>query len=424
MADFRAFAVSGLLPICMAETDAELAAISEPVSPFSPPPTPGDIEKGENPAPDSEGSLQPSDPNALPETPGEQGAEGAEGQEGAAADTESDEQNEQPQDEAADAEDTSTEEAVPTEEVPQYTEETQVPEPPLTEPPEPEGLGFVPALLIGALAGCLVGAGICWIISRLRGKGRASKNGRNKLQVVTLQVVGARENQQDSLAATDPELYSEQGVLLCVADGMGGLRNGGMVSRTAVSTVMSKFAVLDKTDPERMIAALVQSATSAVNMVLSPDYGSGGTTLLIGFVKDGLFYYAAVGDSRICLYRDGKLIHLNRPHVFEDELLLRYINGEISYDSARNYEKRGALTSYLGMGKLKYADIPAYHIPIRSGDRFVLMSDGIFNTLSDEEIAGIIGGRSDNVPAMLNREIEKKHTRFQDNYSAVVLAVD
>ena len=42
----------------------------------------------------------------------------------------------------------------------------------------------------------------------------------------------------------------------------------------------------------------------------------------------------------------------------------------------------------------------------------------------DDRIAGIIGGRSDNVPAMLNREIEKKHTRFQDNYSAVVLAVD
>ena len=421
MADFSEFTVSGLLPICMAETGADSPAVSEPDPPFLPPPKPGEIGEEENPNPDSEGSLQPSDPNAPQPVEGE---DGEDGQEGAPADTGSDEQDEESQGEVSGDEETSTEEAVPTEELPELTEETQTPEPLPVEPPEPAGLGFVPGLLIGALAGCLLGAGIAWLVSKLRGKGRTSKKGADKMQVVTLQGVGARENQQDSLAASDPELYAEQGVLLCVADGMGGLRNGGMVSRTAVSTVMSKFAVLDKKDPDRMIAALVQSATSAVNMVLSPDYGSGGTTLLLGYAKDGVFYFAAVGDSRICLYRDGKLIHLNRPHVFEDELLLRYINGEISYDSARKYEKRGALTSYLGMGKLKYADVPAYHFPIQSGDRFILMSDGIFNTLSDEEIAEIVGGPCKSVPAMLNREIEKKHTRFQDNYSAVVLAVD
>ncbi len=421
MDDFREFAVSGLFPICVAETDADLTAASESIPPFFPSPTPGDIGGEDDSDRDSEGSVLPSDPNTPQDV---QGGEEEDGQEGTAAESENADQNEAAEGEASDDEEVLTEEAAPTDQVPEYTEITQTPEPLPVEPPEANELGFVPGLLIGALAGCIVGAGIGWLVSRLRKKGGASKKGKDKVQVVTLQGVGARENQQDSLAASDPERYSEQGVLLCVADGMGGLRNGGMISRTAVTTVMSKFAALDKTDPERMLAALVQSATSAVNMVLSPDYGSGGTTLVIGYAKDGVFYYAAVGDSRICLCRDGKLIHLNRPHVFEDELLLRYINGEISYDSARNYEKRGALTSYLGMGKLKYADIPAYHIPIRAGDRIVLMSDGVFNTLSDEEIAGIVEGPCKSAPAMLNREIEKKHTRFQDNYSVVILAVD
>ena len=415
MVEFLTFAQYGLAPICMAETGGD-----QTDNEATPPPYPTDPSygrggrDGNHPAP-SEGNIQPQDPQAPQEgVEGDVSDENTEGE----ADT-------QPEEAVEDDSETGDAESILNEPYPELVTETQQPEPIPPEPTEPDGPGFLPGLLIGALAGVLMGAGVAWLLSSVRrAKKHTDKAGKGTLQVVTLQGVGARENQQDSLAASDPNLYAEQGVLLCVADGMGGLKNGGMVSRTAVSTVMSKFATLDKTDPDRMIAALVQSATSAVNMVLSPDYGSGGTTLLLGYVKDGLFSYAAVGDSRICLYRDEKLIHLNRPHVFEDELLLRYINGEISYDSARTYEKRGALTSYLGMGKLKYADIPSYHIPIRSGDRFILMSDGIFNTLSDEEIAAVIQNSPRSIPAMLNKEIERKHTRFQDNYSAVVLAVD
>ena len=173
-----------------------------------------------------------------------------------------------------------------------------------------------------------------------------------------------------------------------------------------------------------MVAAMVQNATIAVNRLLSPNFGSGGTTLLIGYAREGKFYCASVGDSRICLVREGKLIHLNRPHVLEDELILHYVNGEISYDDARNYQKKGGLTSYLGMGALKYVDFPLYHSSILKGDRFVLMSDGVFGTLSDEELVKVFSRKPKSISAALNKEIEKKQKRFQDNYSAAVIVVE
>ena len=288
---------------------------------------------------------------------------------------------------------------------------------------EPPFSTHVPWILLGILAGCIIGAAAGgFLVNRLK-RGGITKTAKS-LKVVTLQGLGTRESQQDSLAATEPELYAKQGTLLCVADGMGGLQNGSAVSRTAVQAVISTFNTIEKSDPERMVAAMVQNATIAVNRLLSPNFASGGTTLLIGYAREGKFYCASVGDSRICLVRQGKLIHLNRPHVLEDELILRYVNGEVSYDDARNYQKKGGLTSYLGMGSLKYVDFPLYHASILKGDRFVLMSDGVFNTLLDEELVRIFSKKPKNISSALNQEIQKKQKRFQDNYSAAVIVAE
>lgn len=274
------------------------------------------------------------------------------------------------------------------------------------------------SILIAALIGCLGGILLSKAYRRLSGSGIFQIR---RMQVVTLQGLGARENQQDCLAATDPKLYREQGVLLCLADGMGGLRDGSLISHTAVSAVTSKFPTIDKNDPFHTVAGLVQSANSAVNMMVSPNYGTGGTTLLIGYVKDGRFYFASVGDSRICLYREGKLTRLTRPHTLGEELLVHHVNGDISYEQVKSYEKNGALTSYLGMGKLKYVDIPQYSMEIHQKDRFILMSDGIFNALSDEEIADVVRRNPRAISKTMNKKIEEKGVRFQDNYSAVIL---
>ena len=282
---------------------------------------------------------------------------------------------------------------------------------------------FVHWILAAAVLGCLFGILLSQLVSVVKRK-RTEETDVDSVKVVTVQGLGAREDQQDSVLVTDPELYKEQGVLICVADGMGGLKNGAMISRTAVTAANNKFNAIEKTDPDRMLAAILQSTVAAVNMIISPDYGAGGTTLLLGYAAHDRFFFTTVGDSRICLCRNGELYHLNRPHVFEDELLLRYFNGEISYDNARGYEKRGALTSYLGMGPLKYVDFPTHHLRLQKGDRIILMSDGVFGTLTDEELVEVLSLKTKAITKVLSQEIETKQKRFQDNYSAAILIVE
>ena len=278
--------------------------------------------------------------------------------------------------------------------------------------------GFVGGLLIGACAGAILCALIKKLISGIKKSGKGLH-----MEGVVIQGLGGRETQQDTIYLSDTKQYPKQGLLMVVADGMGGLQNGGFLSRAAASAAASTFAKTPKSDPERLVITMVQNATNAVNVLLTPNYGAGGTTLIVAMIYMGTLYFASVGDSRLCLYRDGELIRLNRTHVFEEELLLRSINGDMSYDAARTYEKKGALTSYLGMGPLKYFDFPMYHIPLKKGDKVIAMSDGIFNTLTDEEIGATISKKTEVAAEELKKKVEKKQQRYQDNYSAVLVAV-
>ena len=240
--------------------------------------------------------------------------------------------------------------------------------------------------------------------------------------LTTVQGLGARDNQQDSWVATDPNLYGTQGVLMCVADGMGGLENGEAVSKAAAAAVVNRFNASDKSDPQRLLVSLIQDANAAVNRLIAPNYTSSGTTLVIGYACRGRFYYASVGDSRICMYRDGELLRLNRPHVFAEELLIQHVNGGLSYEDAVGFTRKGALTSYLGMGQLKYLDIPQTPITIHEGDSFVVMSDGVFNTLNDGELEGILAHGAGELSELIRGEIERKKNPYQDNYSALVIS--
>lgn len=276
----------------------------------------------------------------------------------------------------------------------------------------------------GLVAGALVGAAVCLGISRLIGKRKeAMKNKATNLRAVAVQGVGARGDQQDALFMTDASYYEKSGILLCVADGMGGLSNGAAMSRAAISAVEEAFPALAEQDPERLVLSLVKAAHDGVTKAIAPNFRSGGTTLLLGYIRKGEFYYASVGDSRICLMRDDKLLHLNRQHVFEDELIRNFVNGEMSYESAREFQQKGALTSYLGMGPLKYVDFLDCHLTLKKGDRVILMSDGVFNTLSDKEIVAILQRRTDVITGDLAAAIEKKHNPYQDNFSAIVVTV-
>ena len=232
---------------------------------------------------------------------------------------------------------------------------------------------------------------------------------------------GARSSQQDCFSVTPEDLMPTHGLLAVVADGMGGLADGDKVSQAAVSAMVNGFFLLQG-EPDQVLLTLLEQANNEVNRLLGPDgYSRGGSTLVAGLVRNGFFHYISVGDSRICLYRDGALYQLNREHVFRRELELRAVNQEEALSAAAVHPKAAGLTSYLGMGRLKYVDVPDQPLAVRPGDKFVLMSDGVYNALSQAELTACLAGTPEQAAVELEETIRAKKYSNQDNYTAVIL---
>lgn len=237
-----------------------------------------------------------------------------------------------------------------------------------------------------------------------------------------LHALGGRKNQQDSFSVSEEELIPSHGLLAVVADGMGGLADGDQMSQCAITAMMETFYRLQG-DPARILLMLVESATQAVNAKLGvSNYSESGSTLVAGLIQNGEFHYVSVGDSRICLFRDGYLYTLNREHVFRHELEIRAINHDSTWETADTHPKAVGLTSFLGMGALKYVDIPSEAVVIRPGDKFILMSDGVYNSVEKGEMAELLKRPAAEAADGLGALIEEKHISGQDNYTAIIIA--
>ena len=290
----------------------------------------------------------------------------------------------------------------------------------------------VPAWSIVAmviLAVVAVGLAVAVILLLKRKPAKAQKRAPEKLQeqpvssgpkVAALHNIGRRSGQQDSFDVVP----CAGGLLAVVADGMGGLSDGDKVSKKIVSTFHEDAA---RVRPGQSIDALYQMlahANQEVNRMLGTALqGKCGSTLLAVLMEKDRMQWTAVGDSRIYLYRGGSLIQVNREHTYKIDLLERAVNGEMSFADLRKDAQLTRLCSYMGMGRIKHVDGSLHTVRLLPGDRILLMSDGVFNTLSEEEIAGVLS-RFDDVEqaaAVLEKKVLEKNSPTQDNFTCVIL---
>lgn len=245
----------------------------------------------------------------------------------------------------------------------------------------------------------------------------------DQLTIGKLHEQGAREEQQDCFAVSDEALMSTHGLLAVVADGMGGLSDGDKVSAAAVQAVLDEFTMRPSTgEPEQVLWSLARKAVQAVNRLLGPEgLRKSGSTLVMGLVRDGAFSFLSIGDSRICLYRHGILTQLNREHVYQNDLALRAVNGELSMSEVFSDPQGSGLTSFLGMGKLNQADLPAAPFRLLPDDKLLLMSDGVYNALSDQELTQALQEEPEQAAQAIQAAIQAKNYANQDNYTAVIL---
>ena len=275
------------------------------------------------------------------------------------------------------------------------------------------------AILISAiLTACCIG-----LIKKARNSKSSSGALPTKISYGQLQNIGKRANQQDSMAVSE----IGGGLLAVVADGMGGLKNGELVSQRIVQTLLAEAKRLRTDQLQGNMMPLVSRANDEVNRLLGPNglYRSGST--MVAAVADlKQLSWVSVGDSRIYLYRAGKLLQLNREHNYEADLLIQAVNHQISFQEAWNHPKKTSVSSFLGMGNLKYVDEMQKPIRTIKGDRFLLCSDGVYNALNDQQIESILAENRtpDQAAQKLEEAVLCAGNAHQDNFSAAILCYE
>ncbi len=244
------------------------------------------------------------------------------------------------------------------------------------------------------------------------------------VQIGKLHEQGERSGQQDCFGVSDESLLKTHGLLAVVADGMGGLSDGDKISTAAVESVLDNFLLYQgKCTIEQQLLMLAQNAVESVNGLLGQNsFGKSGSTLVMGILRDSVFSFLSIGDSRIYLYRHGILMQLNREHVYRNKLALDAVNKEIALSDVYSDSRGSGLTSFLGMGTLQLIDFPAEPIRLISGDVLLLMSDGVYNALDKEELAACLKGEPEDAAEQLRNAIQEKGYVNQDNYTAVIIA--
>lgn len=196
-----------------------------------------------------------------------------------------------------------------------------------------------------------------------------------------------RERNQDVWAA-----YPEIGLFI-LADGMGGHAAGEVASSEAVEYL--KFLV-DDWQPSCSISSddakiFFKDAFVKVNSLIfkkglsSARLKGMGTTLISFFFLKNSVVVSHVGDSRAYRKRDGVIERLTEDHSLVGELLSL---GAIKEEEANSFPYKHILTRAIGTN----AGVePCVHVfDVEQKDLFLLCSDGLTNSMIDDEITTLL----------------------------------
>ena len=246
----------------------------------------------------------------------------------------------------------------------------------------------------------------------------SSKKDVPKLAIANAQNVGQRKRQEDSFAT----IRDEEQVLAVVADGMGGFHSGKEASELITKNFIEQFC---RTYDINSVNQFLINTLHDSNQKLQERIGTEkiGTTLIAAMIENDLLHWTAVGDSHLYLYRNQQLSQLNTDHIFAKKLQKSYRAGEISRYKMLNHPQRERLISYVGQENLAEIDYSIDPRELKAGDKVVLCTDGVYNTLSELEFSQLLEQQRDiqEIAEEIIAKVLSKEEPKQDNATIIIL---
>jgi len=192
--------------------------------------------------------------------------------------------------------------------------------------------------------------------------------------------IGGRIENQDFYGSGQTKF----GELLVVCDGMGGHNGGRYAAEKAVQVIIEEVSKSNEINPEKALQGAIIKANSAIwqESNINSNLRGMGTTVVALLITPEKAICCHVGDSRMYQLRKGKIIHQTSDHsqVFD---LVRL--GRITEDQARLSEKSNVITRSLGTKLTLNVEI-TNNLSNKTGDRFLLCTDGIWSMIPENQM--------------------------------------
>lgn len=175
------------------------------------------------------------------------------------------------------------------------------------------------------------------------------------------------------IATPGPEALARRGLLLAVADGVSADGRAGAASGAAVRTLLEDFyATPEYWSDARGLDTVMRAANDWIaGENRSGSYGEGAVcTLSSLLLQERGWSVAHVGDSRVYRWHHRRLVPITRDHTWPRRDMRHVLRRAVGLDT------------HLVMDYAEGALDP--------GDAFLLVTDGVWEVLGEEEIARLL----------------------------------
>jgi len=202
--------------------------------------------------------------------------------------------------------------------------------------------------------------------------------------------IGGRRLNQDRVGYwATPEC-----LLLAVADGLGGHPHGEVAAEIAVGLLGAAF----EREARPRLAQPMQFLNQTIAAAHAAIVREGAKRLLVDtprtvivacVVQDGEACWTHVGDSRLYLIRDGRILHRTRDHTVVQQLV---DSGRIREEAMITHPERNRLLQCLGGYESPRPDAPSRE-RLAEHDIVLLCSDGFWNPLTQRQLLHLLATR-------------------------------
>jgi len=168
-------------------------------------------------------------------------------------------------------------------------------------------------------------------------------------------------------------LDDRKGVLLAVADGMGGEAGGDIAARMVIDD-LERASIAYRASEHDLSRILAQADEKIRKRAKkAPSLEGMGTTATVVLVRQNTAYWSHAGDSRLYLFHAGSLDQISIDQTFIHDLIA---DGTITREEADRHPMRNVLDQCVGCGSLS---VESGRCKVMEGDRVLVCSDGLFS---------------------------------------------